>query len=129
MKIAAVLFLAACGAAQQPQPQGVTARLDAASVHEAKAAEIQEASTGVHGTPTYACGDTVLADQTTSGGERLALATPCFDVGEEATVHARYVSSHERAQAAQDRAVAANLSESLLLSCKGIPEREREHSP
>lgn len=129
MKLAAVLFLAACGAAQQPQPTGVNGYTGAAEHHDEKALAIEASAHSVGGAPTYACGDTVLADQTTSAGERIDLATPCFDVTEEAGNHARFEAHRERAEAARDRKIAANLAEAELHSCKGIPEREREHSP
>ena len=82
-----------------------------------------------HGNPvTYACGDTVLADQTTSGGERLDLTVPCFDVTDESAVHHRYAADPARQSATKDEKIVANLAATELHSCHGIPEREREHS-
>lgn len=129
MKLAAVLFVVACAPATQPQPTGVNGYTGAAVHHDEKALAIESSAHTVGGAPTFACGDTVLQDQTTSAGERLDMAVPCFDVTEEATNHARFEAHRERAEAAKDRKLAANLAEAELHSCKGIPEREREHSP
>jgi hypothetical protein len=125
MKIAAVLgVLVGCASAQQPQPSGAAA----ARSHEAKAMQRDRADRLAYGNPpTYACGDTVLADQTTSGGERLDLSLPCFDVTDETGIHPRVAG--DLPPPPQDRQLAANLAETELHSCHGIPAREREHSP
>ena len=57
------------------------------------------------------------------------MATPCFDVTEEAAVHQHILANREYAAAKQDRQIAANLVATELHSCHGIPEQEREHSP
>lgn len=126
MKIAAVLgVLAGCAAAQQPEPQGVAAERS----HEAKAMRRDHDARIAHGNPpTYSCGDTVIADQTTSGGERLDLTIPCFDVTEESAIHQRFTADPVTPPP-HDRQLAANMAETELHSCHGIPEREREHSP
>jgi hypothetical protein len=125
MKLAALLgVLVGCASAQQPQPSGSAAERS----HEAKAMHRDRADRLAHGNPpTYACGDTVLADQTTSGGERLDLAMPCFDVTDETAIHQRVGA--DPAPLPHDGQLAANLAETELHSCHGIPEHEREHSP
>jgi hypothetical protein len=129
-KIAAILFVAACASAQQPQPVGYAEHMHAAETHEAKAMQLDKKARITEApVRTYNCGDTVLADQTTVGGERLELATPCFDATEETAVHEHWAAEHERNEAKRDRQAAANLVETELHSCQGIPERERQHSP
>ncbi len=130
MKLAAVLVVASCASAQQSQPTTVEGNLHAADTHEAKAMERDRQARIAGGNPeTFNCGDTVIADQTTTGGERLDFATPCFDVTEEAAVQERFAAQREATEAKQDRQMAANLAETELHSCHGIQAHEREHSP
>jgi hypothetical protein len=83
----------------------------------------------------YACGDTVLNDQATSGGEPLTLAMPCWDYQDEAE-HAVAPPVVAQASAIQRRTAADSeiqaikgLAESEIAACAHIPQREREHSP
>lgn len=74
MKIAVVLgVLVGCATSQQPSV-GWSGRLTSGAQRTVS----PETGSHVSG-ESFSCGDTVLADQTTSGGERLDLATPCFE--------------------------------------------------
>ncbi len=134
--VVTTLAAAACGSPREPlvpHPQGYAAHMEAADAHSDKAqqygvlAPLPEpaGSTG----DSYSCGDTVLADQATSGGERLVQSVPCWDSGEEVSAHRRYLAEHEQQLAQDERRTAANLVEAELAACRGLPVHEIEHSP
>lgn len=77
----------------------------------------------------YHCGDTVMSDQVTSGGERLVQATPCWDTTEEVASHHEDVAQHEQRVANQERRAATALVEAELAACRGISQRDLERSP
>ncbi len=78
----------------------------------------------------YRCGDTVLADQSTSGGERLQLSQPCFDPQEEAAQAPRALPANEQARVPNEvQRASGGLVETELVACRNIPERELAHSP
>jgi hypothetical protein len=91
MRIHLALLLAlatACGGPSGPEPAAPMSReehLEAAERKEAEAASLDrkaDEAAGDPGAPQYACGDTVLADQVTSGGERIITQPPCWPTGE-----------------------------------------------
>ena len=83
----------------------------------------------VRSSDNYACGDTVLNDQLTSGTERVTSWTPCWDTDEEAAEAHRSAAAHEQREARAERAQAAALARAELASCRGIPPRELTHTP
>jgi hypothetical protein len=80
-------------------------------------------------TQGYQCGDTVMSDQVTSGGERLVQATPCWDTHEEAASHHEDVAQREQRAANRERRAASALVEAELDACRGIAKRDLERSP
>lgn len=117
MRIHLVLLLAgaaACGGTRDPTPATPAAemsrddhlaeadRKDAeAEALEAQAAE-SAADPDARG---YACGDTVAADQVTSGGERLITQSNCWPAGEDPD-ELRDRAKRLREEAAEHRAAA-----------------------
>ncbi len=131
-----VLVLSACGgdrASRVPaRPYGVTDHLleaeqhdEEARRHDAKADEVEPVAEAR--TPR-GCGDTVLADQSTAGGERLGIQ-PCW-TSEAATVERhRAAAERLRKHAAEHRAWARYLLEAEQASCRGLDPAEIDHSP
>jgi hypothetical protein len=136
MKLLPYIVLAGCmgpieTAPQQPQPQGWSARMASAEQHDAKADEHAAHATEASKAPaTWSCGwDPKLDDISTSGGERLAPTTPCWNVtGEQASTENKR-AHEEREQAHVDRAVAANLVEAEVSRCDKLPQQDRMRSP
>src|SRR5687768_15710108 len=113
----ALFVVAACGSAGGPGASRPAAGQMRMAPVAADAAEWRG------GRPTDAqCGDTVMGDQVTSGGERLLLWQPCWSA--ESTVAARH---REDARVGAD--VAADLAEVEQASCSSLPEAERSHTP
>jgi hypothetical protein len=77
----------------------------------------------------YQCGDTVMSDQLTSGGQRVVQSVPCWDAGEEQTEHTRFLAAREQRLADGERRTATRLVEAEQSACRGLSERELEHSP
>ena len=128
-----VLALVACGGSQDPAPTalGVEENLAEARRHEAEA-EVhdelaREAAKGA-ATPDVVCGDRVLADQVTSGGERLIGRTPCWSAEADAVARHRADAARLRAAAAAHRKRARELLAAEEGSCAGLAEAELEHS-
>ena len=96
--------------------------------HAAVAAQAARSESGDRAN-SYTCGDPVTIDQTTSGGERLVHSMPCWDLNEESAAHQRYLAHREREIARAERRSATSLVEIELAACRGMPERELEHSP
>ena len=71
----------------------------------------------------YTCGDTVLQDQTTSGGERLAVWQPCWDVEPQTADHT------ELTAVAQPPAIDPKLAEVQEVACANVGPKERARSP
>lgn len=130
-------FLAACSPAARPHvaehPKGYAEHIAAANAHADKAEEHRQAghvpdSALASGTG-YQCGDTVMSDQSTSGGERLVESTPCWDTNEELASHHNYLAAREDAAASKERRAAVRMAEAEDAACQGLPARELEHSP
>ena len=96
---------------------------DLADVHAEAAQEI------TLGEERYSCGDTVLGDQSTTGGQPITYWQPCFDVQEEGRAVQHAAERRERALARHDRHTAALLARAEALSCRMVPPAERTHSP
>lgn len=128
--------LAACGPSHQSlarRPHGYAARMEDADAHSERAEQHRRAAAAarpeISRQEAYNCGDVALSDQATSGGERLVQSVPCWDVGEEAREHQRYLAAHEDRVARTERRDATNLVETELAACRGMSPREVEHSP
>ena len=131
MRIAiAVILVAACGGAAHVPTEhrlGVADHRIAAAAHEARAATHEaEAQEHLASPGGYVCGDAVLADQLTSGGERIAFAIPCWNTDLDAGREHQRAAHRERAEAARHRIVASHLASVERRSCTGMlraPER------
>ena len=77
----------------------------------------------------YSCGDTVLADQATSGGQPLTTFMPCWDYQDEAEHDHLVMAPGAPTDAGTERQAANGLVESEIAACAHIPVRERDHSP
>jgi hypothetical protein len=73
------------------------------------------------------CGDRALADQVTSGGERLMPFAPCWSSENSAVDRHRIAAAKLRSDAATHRAQARILL-SDIAACDGLPEAEVNHS-
>ena len=138
MRIALTLTMltVACNGSREPlvrHPRGYAEHMEAADVHSHRAEEhrrvgaLPDSRSGSVG--GYQCGDTAMMDQVTSGGERLMPTVPCWDVAEESAEHQQYLATHEQRLADTERRAATNMVEAELAACRGISERELEHSP
>jgi len=130
------MVLASCAgpiesAPAKPAPQGWAGRMQAADEHDRKADEhAAHAAEAKRGAPAWTCGwDPNLDDVATSGGERLAPTTPCWNVTDDQVREAKSAEAREREAAHTDRAVAANLVEAEAAKCGKLPERSRIRSP
>jgi hypothetical protein len=127
-----VLLLPACASSsRQPAPLGVEGNLTEASRHDAEAARHDRMAhdVGVEGQSQPVCGDTAIADQTTSGGERVGLHTPCWtSFGSTAEQH-REQAARQRDDARVHRAKARKLVEAERRACATMPTGELNHTP
>jgi hypothetical protein len=127
--------LAACAASPpplaQPQPLSAQQHETAAQLHEQRAQQHDQVAAhelASANPDAYDCGDTVLADQVTSGGERLVNMVPCFNVQDEAAAAHRAAARRERAAAKADRAAASQMVSAEIQQCAGLPTSELDHS-
>jgi hypothetical protein len=134
--LAAVLLAVACGGRSPdpwpaPRPLGVQEHLAEAERQDAEAqVHEQTASEATRRDPyELICPDPVLADQLTSGGERLLARTPCWSAEPTAATRHRELAEHLRADAAAHRARAAELAAAERRACDGMPAEELAHSP
>lgn len=96
-------------------------------------------SHGGVGAGNIECGDPVLNDQITTGGLRVTMWQPCFDIADEMapSQRDRVAAEHQRelqARAAADSIAGAPATGSPAVSaarvaCAAVPIRERSHSP
>ena len=132
--LVSIATLVACGGDQQisrPDDRGWAEHMLAAQEHDQRATQHERAAAAAEasrGPDSYSCGDTVLNDQLTTGGNRVTTWTPCFDLAEENAVEHREVAQRERKLADRDRATATALVRAEVAACGGIPAAEREHS-
>jgi hypothetical protein len=136
MRVALAFVVVSCAgpietAPPRPAPQGWTERMESAREHDAKAdVHASHASEAKSSAPAWTCGwDPDLDDVATSGGERLAPTTPCWNVTDQQATSATRDENSERVAAHTDRAVAANLVEAQLATCGKLPQRDRVRSP
>jgi hypothetical protein len=131
-------LLAACGGAPQrtlQPPRGYAAHMAAADDHDA-AADAQdhaaaEARAG-QATAQPRCGApvvSVIADQTTSGGERIGSWVPCWTVEREAADRHHAEAVKLRQEAHVDRAIARNLVAVEREFCAVLTPDELTHTP
>jgi hypothetical protein len=134
--VLATVVAAACASPRPPiaaHPKGYAAHMQAADQHSQRAEEHRQAGklpdTGGAPSASYQCGDTVMSDQSTSGGERLVQAVPCWNPTEEHADRHQELAEREDQRARDERDVAASLLEAELAACRGLPARELERSP
>lgn len=123
--------LAACGAPAPPpaaRPRSAAEHVEEARAHEAEAVALDEQEQRLDELGA-ACGDTVLQDQATSGGERLLLPRPCWSTSPGERLHRRRVAAQLRAHAARHRAAARALRAAERAACAGLPDDELDHTP
>jgi hypothetical protein len=94
-----------------------------AQMHD-RAARAQERAE----TTMPACGDRVLAEQSTSGGSPISLAVPCWTTHSKRDSHLHRAATLRR-DASRHRAIAASLIETARAACASLPASERDHSP
>lgn len=130
------ILAAACARSNEPlvrHPRGYAAQMQSADAHAQRADEHRQAARLPDSARTpgerYNCGDRALSDEATSGGERLMPTVPCWDVTEENTEHQRYLVAREERIARSERRAATAMVEAELAACRGLSERELEHSP
>jgi len=130
------ILAAGCARSNEPlvhHPKGYAAQMQSADAHAQRADEHRQAAhlpdSARSPGERYNCGDTALIDQATSGGERLMPTVPCWDVAEESAEHQRYLAAREERIARTERREATAMVESELAACRGLSERELEHSP
>jgi hypothetical protein len=78
----------------------------------------------------WSCGDLVLNQQLRTGDIPVTFGwVPCFDAAEEGAAHQRHAADKELRAAQHERAEAGRLLQAEMAACRGIPKRERDHSP
>jgi hypothetical protein len=134
--IFASILAAACSRPKEPlvrHPRGYAAQMESADQHAERAERYRQAArlpdTAKTGADRYNCGDRALSDQATSGGERLLPTVPCWDVAEENAEHQRFLAAREQEIARTERRTATGMVEAEIAACRGMSERELEHSP
>lgn len=123
------LAAASCAGTLEPAPKPVSPGSDVLASRSVRTPDTPGSGTAPE---HYQCGDVVMSDQLTSGGERMVQTVPCWDSGEEQIAHADYVAELQRARRANvDRATptVTAVSDDERTACRGLSERELEHSP
>jgi len=130
-----VAMLAACGGTAggpQRRPLGVSDHLVEAQRHDSEAevhdALAEEASAQSRTQTQNVCGDRVLADQASSGGERLGVA-PCWSASASAVERHHADATRLRAEATAHRHRAAELLAAEQASCVGLSAHDLDHTP
>lgn len=133
LRHAALALLAACGGATSnppSRPLGAQAHLDEAERHEADAIALdRQAGRETAGAAAVRCGDSVLQDQVTSGGERLIVTQPCWTAEQVVVDRHRETAQNLRAHAAIHRDRARALLAAEQAACAAMPRSELDHSP
>lgn len=131
-----VVLAAACAkpAAIPPRPLGVQDNLAEAERHDADADALEARAAAreqvaAPAQPAYVCGDQALADQATSGGERLGGRAPCWRGETNAVERDRAAAARLRADARAHRAQARALLRTSHAWCAGLPVAELDHTP
>ena len=130
-----IALVAGCSnsAAVPTRQLGVQGHLSEAEQHEADAAALEQRAQAREAvatpTPADVCGDQTLADQTTSGGERLGIRAPCWRGEASAVDRDQAAAARLRADARDHRAKARALVRAETAWCAGLPTAELDHSP
>jgi len=131
--LAAACLVTGCGGSQNPvpeRPKSAQEHLLLAARCEDKAAEHLRAAVAAEQRPdTYVCADGGMPSQTTSGGERLTIWSPCWSQDRVDSAAHREEAERLRAEAAQHRATARTLLDVERTFCAGLPEDELTHTP
>jgi len=129
----AIPLLIGCGSSRpiEMEPQGWMGHMAAADAHERRArAHEESAVTSESQVGYWSCGDVVLNQNLRTGGEPVTFGwLPCFDAAEEGAAHQRHATDKELRAAQHERREAGRLLQAEVAACRGIPERERDHSP
>lgn len=131
----AFVAVAACGGGSPApvapaQPLSVQEHLAEAQEQEQTADELEASARGAESRPVdVVCGDTVLADQVSSGGERLVTMQPCWTAERSAAERHRATAKNLRADAAAHRERARDLLAAEQASCATMTAAELDHSP
>jgi hypothetical protein len=130
-----VIAAASCAGTFEPAstaPQGSVARaagIPAPDPHADEQRIVPLPDTAVTASERYQCGDTVMSDQLTSGGERMVSSVPCWDTGEERIAHEEYIAQLAQERAEDQKQSHAYLADDEQAACRGMSPRELEHSP
>lgn len=130
MLVLSSMLAAACAGTLDPMPKPTSgiANPQPITAPGQRAAERPESSPG----DSYTCGDTVMSDQLTTGGQRVVWAVPCWDTGEEKIAHEEYMtqlaSERAAADAARDQRADRRLVDEEQAACAGIAQSEIEHT-
>ena len=130
LALSSMLVAAACAGTLDPMPKPTSGIANPQPFNAPGRREAEHP--GTNPGDSYTCGDTVMNDQATTGGQRLAWAVPCWDTGEEKIAHEEYMTQlaaerasadAEREQRADDRQVKEEQA-----ACAGLAQSEIEHS-
>jgi hypothetical protein len=131
----AILGLAACSSPSKvpKAPLGASQHLAEANRHEADARHHEELANEAEARESagqgFTCGDRALADQATSGGEKLAPRGPCWTSEREDIARHRAVAQSLRVDARAHRALARQLVGVARDACESLPENDLARSP
>jgi hypothetical protein len=127
------LGLAACGGSPRgSRPLGVGDHLAEARRHETDAEREEQIAGDVDAASRKrppVCGDVVVADQVSSGGERFHGTVPCWSSEQSTADRHRAEATRLRADARMHRARARELLEAERASCGTLPAEEMDHTP
>lgn len=131
-----LIAIAGCASHTTLPPRQMSARdhLAEADRHEADARALEQRAATAElqpgpPSPRYICGDQDLANQVTSGGERLGVRAPCWSGEVGAVSRFRVAAAKLRADARAHRVHARALVTSERSWCAGLAPEELDHSP
>jgi hypothetical protein len=132
--LALSLSVAACGGSSRvsSRPFGVDDHLDEARRHETDAEREERIASDAEAASRNrmpVCGDVVIADQVTSGGERIHGRKPCWSAEQSTADRHHAEAARLRADARVHRARARELLEAERASCATLPAEEMDHTP
>ncbi len=123
----------ACGGARSPVPERPRSAKDelrlAAKCEQGAAEHAQAAAVVEQQVDTYVCADGGMPSQTTSGGERLTIWSPCWSQEREHSEAHRARAEALRAEAQRHRATARTLIDVERTFCAQLPPDELTHTP
>lgn len=110
---------------------GATDHLMAAEQCDKEAAKHEEmaAEASARNDTTRLCGDRVMSDQVTSGGERLIQVSPCWTAEGDTVSRHKAEADRLHLDAEMHRAHARQLLDAEAASCAQMPAEELTHTP